>query len=110
MGGRRPFSWGAGPNVMKNWLPLEFFPELHIATCMHTHLRQSRWVLRQALLTTPLSVNFCSSPAFSSLNVPPQMLCGQHIVVNSGPMISCGLSHLATGAVLKNEIAALQDG
>jgi hypothetical protein len=27
-----------------------------------------------ATLTTPRSVNFCCSPAFSSLKVPPQML------------------------------------
>ncbi len=32
-----PFSCGAGPNVMKNWLPLEFLPELHIATCAACH-------------------------------------------------------------------------
>jgi hypothetical protein len=64
---------------MKNWLPLEFFPELHMATCSSGFYNTDAGNVGLDALTTPLSVNFCCNPAFSSLKVPPQMLCGSNI-------------------------------
>jgi hypothetical protein len=95
---------------MKNWLPLEFFPELHMATCGAVcHAREVK--RRRAPLTTPRSVNFCRSPAFSSLNVPPQMLCrhgSSHASNNAlGTSARESASNLAAAAVLKYKITAL---
>jgi hypothetical protein len=64
---------------------------------------------RQGLLTTPLSENFCCSPAFSSLKVPPHMLCKPlgMMRIDRQRALQRAASHLAARAVLENEISAL---